>query len=172
MGKISVGTFHSWLKQHRPYVGIYPSQSDYYDKCKEYNEEVARARQIANRLKQSGHSTEESIREQEQAIVHYTALLQQHKEEAQAGLEYYKRLVSEAESIYRHICTLQQLELTPERSAELKKLQMDYSVFISADYNNSLRINYITYQSNTRGTLNKMSLSTQLLPFFSWLRVV
>ena len=125
MGKISVGTLHSWLKQHRPYVGFYPSQSDYCDKRKKYNEEVARAWQIANRLKQSGHSTKESM---EQAIVHYTALLQQHKEEAQAGLEYYKRLVSEAESIYRHICTLQQLELTPERSAELKKLQMDYSI--------------------------------------------
>jgi hypothetical protein len=134
VGKISIGTFHSWLKQHRPYVGICPSQSDYCDKCKEYNEEIARARQIANRLKQSGHSTEESIREQEQAMVHYTALLQQHKEEAQAGLEYYKRLASEAESMYKHICTMQQLELTPERSAELKKLQQEYSVFISADY--------------------------------------
>ena len=87
MGKISVGTLHSWLKQHRPYVGFYPSQSDYCDKRKKYNEEVARAWQIANRLKQSGHSTKESM---EQAIVHYTALLQQHKEEAQAGLEYYK----------------------------------------------------------------------------------
>ena len=79
MGKISIGTFHSWLKQHRPYVGICPSQSDYCDNCKEYNEEIARARQIANRLKQSGHSTEESILEQEQAMVRYTALLQQHK---------------------------------------------------------------------------------------------
>ena len=29
---------------------------------------------------------------------------------------------------------MQQLELTPERSAELEKLQLEYSVFISADY--------------------------------------
>lgn len=75
VGKISVGTFHSWLKQHRPYIGICPLQSDYCDKCKEYQEEIARARQIANRLKQSGHSTEESIHEQEEAMAHYTALL-------------------------------------------------------------------------------------------------
>ena len=134
MGKISVGTFHSWLKQHRPYVGICPSQSDYCDNCKEYNEEIARARQIANRLKQSGHSTEKSIQEQEQAMVRYTALLQQHKEEAQTELEYYKRLASEAESMYKHICTMQQLELMPERLAELERLQLEYSTFISADY--------------------------------------
>ena len=80
MGKISVGTFHSWLKQHRPYIGICPFQSDYFDKCKEYQEEIARAWQIANRLKQSGHSTEESIREQEEAMAHYTAVFQEHKE--------------------------------------------------------------------------------------------
>ena len=40
MRKISVGTFHSWLKQHQPYVGICPTQSDYCDKCKGYNEEA------------------------------------------------------------------------------------------------------------------------------------
>jgi len=33
MKGISVGTFHSWLKQYRPYVGICPTQSDYCDKC-------------------------------------------------------------------------------------------------------------------------------------------
>ena len=63
-----------------------------------------------------------------------TALLQQHKEEAQAGQECYRRLISEAESMYKHICTLQQLELNQERSAELKKLQLECLAFISADY--------------------------------------
>ena len=67
-------------------------------------------------------------------MVCYTALLQQHKEEAQPGLEYYKRLASEAESMYKHKCTMQQLELTPERLAELDRLQLEYSTFISADY--------------------------------------
>ena len=89
LNTISVGTFHSWLKQHRPYVGICPTQSDYCDKCKEYNEDIARARQIANRLKQSRNSSAESICEQEQSMKRYIALLQEHKEEAQAGLEYY-----------------------------------------------------------------------------------
>ena len=41
----------------------------------------ARARQVANRLKQSGHATEESIYTQEDTMAHYTALLQEHKEE-------------------------------------------------------------------------------------------
>ena len=40
---IYVGMFHLWLKQHRPYVGICPTQLDYCDKCKEYNEDIARA---------------------------------------------------------------------------------------------------------------------------------
>ena len=104
MGTISVGRFHSWLKQHRPYVGICPLQSDFCDKCKEYQEEIARARQVANRLKQSGHATEESIHTQEDTMAHYTALLQEHKEEAQSGLEYYRRLRSETECNYGHIC--------------------------------------------------------------------
>ena len=134
MGKISVGTFHSWHKQHRPYVGIFPLQSDYCDKCKEFQEEIARARQIANRLKQSGHSTEELIREQEEAMAHYIAPLQEHKEEAQAGLEYYRRLTSETESTYRRICIQQQQNLTAVKSAELEKLKSEFSAFISADY--------------------------------------
>ena len=54
---ISVGTFHNWLKQHRPYIGICPSMSDYCDKCKEF-EEISRCQQIINRLIQSGHATE------------------------------------------------------------------------------------------------------------------
>ena len=36
----SVGTFHNWLKQHRLYIGICPLMSDYYDKCKEFEEET------------------------------------------------------------------------------------------------------------------------------------
>ena len=103
LGKISIGTFHSWLKQQCPYIGICPAQSDYCDKCKEYNEEIARATQIANRLKQSGHSTEETIREQEQAMLRNTALLQQHKEEAQAGLEYYN--ITEDLPLKQNRCT-------------------------------------------------------------------
>lgn len=134
MGNISVGTFHSWLKQHRPYVGICPSQSDYCDKCKEFHEEIARARQIANRLKQSGHSTEESIHEQEEILAHYTALLQEHKEGAQSGLEFYRKLSSETESTYEHICIMQQQDVTQDRSAELEKLKREFSAFISADY--------------------------------------
>ena len=134
MGKVSVGMFHSWLNEHRSYVSICPSQSDYCDQCKEYHEEVARARQIANQLKQSRHSTEESVREQEEAMAHYTALLQEHKEEAQAGLDYYRRLTSETKSSYRCICMLQQQELTPHKAAELEKLTKEFSAFISVDY--------------------------------------
>ena len=55
---ISVGTFHNWLKQHRPYIGICPSMSDYCDKCKEFEEEISWCQQIINRLIQSGHATE------------------------------------------------------------------------------------------------------------------
>ena len=127
MGTISVGTFHSWLKQHRPYVSICPLQSDFCDKCKECQEKIARARQVANRLKQSGHATEESIHTQEDTMAHYTALLQEHKEEAQSGLEYYRRLRSETECNYWHICILQQQNLTPGRLAELKRLKRTFS---------------------------------------------
>ena len=55
---ISVGTFHNWLKQHRLYIGICPSMSDYCDKCKEFEEEISRCQQIINRLVQNGHATE------------------------------------------------------------------------------------------------------------------
>ena len=85
------------------YIGICPAQSDYCDKCKEYEEEIARAWQIANRLKQSRHSTEESIRKQEEAMAHFIALIQEHKQEAQDGLEYYKKLATETETTYKLI---------------------------------------------------------------------
>lgn len=134
MKTISVGTFHSWLKQHRPYVGICPTQSDYCDKCKGYNEDIARARQIANRLKQSGNSNEESIREQEQSMNHYIALLQEHKEEAQAGLEYYKSLILDATTTYTQISMLQQQDLDAQKLTHLQELQKSFCAFISADY--------------------------------------
>ena len=132
MGTISVGTFHSWVKQHRPYIGICPLQSDYCDKCKELNEEIAKARQIANRVKQSGHATEEFIHELEENMVHFMCLLQEHKEEAQSGLEYYKKLTSRTESAYKCICLLQQRD--QQESTELKRLKQEFSAFISADY--------------------------------------
>ena len=66
-------------------------------------------------------------------MAHYTALLQEHKE-AQSGLEYYGRLRSETECNYRHICILQQQNLTPGRLAELKRVKRTFSAFISADY--------------------------------------
>lgn len=55
---VSIGSFHNWLKQHRPYIGICPSMSDYCDKCKEFHEEISRCQQVINRLVQSGHATE------------------------------------------------------------------------------------------------------------------
>ena len=58
LGTISVGTFHNWLKKHRPYVGICPSMSDYCDTCKELQEEISRCQQIVNRLIQSGNTPE------------------------------------------------------------------------------------------------------------------
>ena len=55
---VSTGTFHNWLKKHRPFVGICPAMSDYCDKCKEFEQEISRHQQIANRLLQSGNSSE------------------------------------------------------------------------------------------------------------------
>ena len=55
---VSTGTFHNWLKKYRPFVGICPSMSDYCDKCKEFEQEISRYQQIANRLCQSGNSSE------------------------------------------------------------------------------------------------------------------
>ena len=61
LSPISVGTFHTWLKQHRPYISVCPQCTDYCDSCKEYQEEIARSRQIVNRLKQSGSSIESAV---------------------------------------------------------------------------------------------------------------
>ena len=58
----SVGTFHNWLKQHRLYIGICPLMSDYYDKCKEFEEETTGCQQIINRLVQSGHTNFSSMK--------------------------------------------------------------------------------------------------------------
>ena len=54
--------FHNWLKQHHLYIGICPSMSDYYDKCKEFEEETTGCQQIINRLVQSGHATFSSMK--------------------------------------------------------------------------------------------------------------
>ena len=131
MTKISVGTFHSWLKEHRPYVGICPTQSDYCDKCKGYNEDIARARQIVNRLKQSGNSSEEAVREQELSMKSYIGLLQEHKDEAQAALEYYQNLILDTTTAYKQINVLQQQDLNAQNLETLKK---DFCAFVSADY--------------------------------------
>ena len=63
------------------------------------------------------------IHEQEETMAHYTALLQEHEEKAQAGVEYYRRLTLETKSTYRRICIMQQQDLTPDKSAELEKLK-------------------------------------------------
>ena len=131
---LKVMDFKKFLLAHVIHVSIMPLQSDYCDKCKEYKEEISRAQQIANRLKQSGHSSEQSIRDQEQIIAKYTGLLLEHKEEAQSGLEYYKNLVSDTNSMYMRISMLEKLPSTPENTTELKKLKMKFTAFISADF--------------------------------------
>ena len=75
----------------------------YCDTCKDYNEEISRARQTINRLRQSGHSSEVSIHTQEDLISKYTTLLQYHKNEAQNGLEYYNKLANETKFCYQRI---------------------------------------------------------------------
>ena len=107
-----------------------PPESDYCDKCTECHEEISRARQIANRLKQSGNAPEDAVR----VTAATTALLQEHKEEAQAGLQYYQTLVTETHSAYNRISKLLASELTPETSAELETLKKKFCAFISADY--------------------------------------
>ncbi len=57
LATVSVGTFHNWLKKHRPYVGICPSMSD-CDKCEEFEEQISRCQQVSNRLIQSGNTPE------------------------------------------------------------------------------------------------------------------
>ena len=79
LGSISVGTFHSWLKQHRPYIAICPQRTDFCDTCKEYQEDFARSRQIINRLKQSGSASEESIREHEKNMSVFSSKLREHR---------------------------------------------------------------------------------------------
>jgi len=96
----------------------------------EYNEEIARARQIANRLKQSGNSSAESICEQKKSTKHYIALLQENKEKAQAGLEYYWSLISEAKATYMQISLLQQPDLDSEQLAHLIENSRKVSVLL------------------------------------------
>lgn len=61
-------------------------------------------------------------------------LHQEHKEEAQNGLEYYKKLVSETRTTYMRIPMLEEQQSTPENRAELNKLKENFSAFVSADY--------------------------------------
>ena len=63
-----------------------------------------------------------------------TALLQEHKDEAHAGLQYYKQLVSETQSTFSRVLMLQRSDLTPETSSELDSLKKQFSAFVSADY--------------------------------------
>jgi len=110
--------------------------------------------------------TEESIREQEEAMAHYTALLQGHKEEAQAGLEYYRRLTSETESTYRRICILQQQDLV--KSAELKKrhltLCLDNARICKNQYLVAWAMELVEKKRFTQFDLSISQLGTKNLP--------
>ena len=110
----------------------------YCDTCKDYNEEISRARQTINRLRQSGHSSEVSIHTQEDLISKYTTLLQYHKNEAQNGLEYYNKLANETKFCYQRILKMQQ----QSTCYHLQTMQEDFTAFISADYMMSKNLPY------------------------------
>lgn len=67
-------------------------------------------------------------------MAHYTVIFQEHKEEARAGLDYYRRFTTEIESTCRHICLMQQQDHAPDKSAKLEKLRAEFSAFGCADY--------------------------------------
>ena len=65
---------------------------------------------------------------------HYVALLQKHKEEAQAGLEYYQNLILDTATANKRISMLQQQDLDAQKLTQLEALKKSFCVFVSADY--------------------------------------
>ena len=64
----------------------------------------------------------------------YIGLLQEHKEEAQAGLEYYRNLISDATTTYAQKSKLLQQDLDEERINHLEAFKKSFCAFVSADY--------------------------------------
>ena len=64
----------------------------------------------------------------------FSAKLREHKDSAQDGLEYYRKLTSECTFMYKQISSLLDKERTAEEDIELESLTDNFSALISADY--------------------------------------
>ena len=78
--------------------------------------------------------SKEAICEQDKFMSNYIGLLQEHKEKAQAVLEYYRNLISDATATCAQISMLQQQNIDEQRITHLRAVKKRFCGFASADY--------------------------------------
>jgi hypothetical protein len=129
---------NEWLQKHRPKVALHPSMTDYCDTCKNLKEELSRVQAITNRLQQSGNTSEDELRAQEERRHQLEEEKKEHKDDATKAREYYKASVDKCKTNW---CNINQLTrkhpLTAGEEEELESLKHCFTLTISADYQQS-----------------------------------
>jgi hypothetical protein len=124
-----------WLKQHRPKHAICPHVTDYCDTCKELVEEMNRQRTILQRLRHSGDSSNETLREHEELQKTAESELKEHKKLAQEALEHYKFTTGKCKRDWQAIVSLASRENLDELGQrQLQTLKESFVLVLSADY--------------------------------------
>ena len=134
---MSAVTVRSWLKQHRPKHALCPHMLDYCDTCKQYHEENKRKQATKRRLHESGSATSSEIEAVETEIEDLDRNLSSHKTEASNARAFYNSMTARCSKEWERIVELSATDRTPVQDEELEGAKHNFTLVLSADYQQS-----------------------------------
>jgi len=161
--KISNGTAKKWLKKYRPKHAISPRKTDYCEMCVECQEQKKRCETISMRLKQTGNSNEDDIRENEALAESYGLLLEEHKLDAGNELQHYREQTKKSYDQHTHIAELQKKQSkSTQKNAELQVLKEEIIFTFSLDYQQAMLIPHWGFSAQPSETYYLRKLSNNI----------
>lgn len=131
----SNGSSHNWLRKYRPKHAICPHKEDYCDVCASRKEAIHAKQTALNRLKQAAASEPDELRKLEDELKAIRQSLEMHRQEAQAGHEYFLEVTRKCTEDWKKIEGLEtKVSLNEDEEEQLVVLKHKFNLVVSADY--------------------------------------
>ena len=131
----SNGSSHSWLKAHRPKVGICPHQEDYCDTCSRKKAEIHAKQTTIYRLLQSSNADPGEVKKLEDEMKAIKETLETHRHDAQQSHKYYTEVIKRSTSEWEGITNLmKKSSLSEEEKVRLGFIRNSFNLVLAVDY--------------------------------------
>ena len=122
---MGASTFRRLLKKHFPRVSICPHKEDYCDTCKALMVDSSRCMFVIKKMRESGNSSEESLRPHEAELAELKKRQKDHLLEAKQAREFHNEMVARCKAEWNRLST---------EVGKTHSNQHNFTLVLSADY--------------------------------------